>query len=122
MKSHTHYLWFNTKQRQEIIDMTDQAAEQVRESGVAEGHPRGSATTATTRVSLHHSVRHFPDPSEEVCRLITNQPWSLLTQSIDLSSPSLASSLQQSNVPAGTVTRSLPVTRRSSAVNVGNLV
>jgi len=37
MKSHTHYLWFNTKQRQEIIDVTDQVTEQVRESGVQEG-------------------------------------------------------------------------------------
>ena len=37
MKSHTHYLWFNTKQRQEIIDITEQVAEQARESAVAEG-------------------------------------------------------------------------------------
>src|SRR6266550_2245973 len=37
MTSHTHYLWFNTKSRQEIIDITDEVAEQVRESGVAEG-------------------------------------------------------------------------------------
>jgi len=29
MKSHTHYLWFNTKQRQEIIDITDEVAKQV---------------------------------------------------------------------------------------------
>ena len=27
MRSHTHYLWFNTKSRQEIIDITDQVAE-----------------------------------------------------------------------------------------------
>ena len=37
MQSHTHYLWFNTKQRQEIIDVTDEVAEQVRHSGVREG-------------------------------------------------------------------------------------
>ena len=37
MKSHTHYLWFTTKQRQEIIDITDTVAEQVTKSGVAEG-------------------------------------------------------------------------------------
>jgi len=28
MKSHTHYLWFNTTKRQEIIDITDTVAEQ----------------------------------------------------------------------------------------------
>ena len=36
MKSHTHYLWFNTKQRQEIIDVTEQVAAQVAASGVKE--------------------------------------------------------------------------------------
>ena len=37
MKSHTHYLWFTTKNRQEIIDITDTVAEQVRASAVQEG-------------------------------------------------------------------------------------
>src|SRR3989475_7167099 len=37
MKSHTHYLWFNTKGRQEILDITDAVAEQVRMSAVQEG-------------------------------------------------------------------------------------
>jgi secondary thiamine-phosphate synthase enzyme len=37
MKTHTHYLWFNTKQRQEIIDITEQVAGEVAKSGVAEG-------------------------------------------------------------------------------------
>src|ERR1700694_4526690 len=37
MKSHTHYLWFNTKQRQEIIDITDEVAAEVEKSGVREG-------------------------------------------------------------------------------------
>ena len=37
--THTHYLWFETKRRQEIIDITDQVAEQVAVSQVSEGHP-----------------------------------------------------------------------------------
>src|SRR6266699_1427776 len=57
MKSHTHYLWFTTKQRQEIIDVTDQVAEQVRESGVAEGFALVSAMhiTASVFVNDHES-------------------------------------------------------------------
>jgi len=37
MKTRTHYLWFETKQRQEIIDITDEVAAQVQASGVQEG-------------------------------------------------------------------------------------
>ena len=37
MRSHTHYLWFNTRQRQEIIDITDTVAEQVGAANVREG-------------------------------------------------------------------------------------
>src|SRR5881398_3455488 len=57
MKSHTHYLWFTTKQRQEIIDITDQVAEQVRESGVAEGLSLVSAMhiSASVFVNDHES-------------------------------------------------------------------
>ncbi len=57
MKSHTHYLWFTTKQRQEIIDITEQVAEQVRESGVAEGLALVSAMhiTASVFVNDHES-------------------------------------------------------------------
>src|SRR5205807_7712820 len=57
MKSLTHYLWFTTKQRQEIIDITDQVAEQVRASGVAEGFTLVSAMhiTASVFVNDHES-------------------------------------------------------------------
>ena len=34
MKAHTHYLWFNTKQRQEIIDITDEVVKAVEVSKV----------------------------------------------------------------------------------------
>ncbi len=57
MKSHTHYLWFNTKQRQEIIDITDAVGEQVRTSGVREGFVLVSAMhiTASVFVNDHES-------------------------------------------------------------------
>src|SRR5256886_795278 len=57
MTSHTHYLGFNTKSRQEIIDITDEVAEQVRESGVAEGLALVSAMhiTASVFVNDHES-------------------------------------------------------------------
>ncbi|MBL8960158.1 MAG: YjbQ family protein, partial [Gemmatimonadetes bacterium] len=37
MAAHTHYLWFETRKRQEIIDITDTVAEQVTASGIVEG-------------------------------------------------------------------------------------
>ena len=57
MQSHTHYLWFNTKLRQEIIDVTDEVAEQVRHSGVREGFVLVSAMhiTASVFVNDHES-------------------------------------------------------------------
>jgi secondary thiamine-phosphate synthase enzyme len=57
MKSHTHYLWFTTKQRQEIIDVTESVEEQVRHSGVAEGFVLVSAMhiTASVFVNDHES-------------------------------------------------------------------
>src|SRR2546426_9337849 len=57
MTSHPHSLWFNTKQREEIIDITEQVAEQVRESGVGEGVALVSAMhiTASVFVNDHES-------------------------------------------------------------------
>lgn len=57
MKAHTHYLWFNTKKRQEIIDVTDEVAEQVAASAVAEGFVLVSAMhiTASVFVNDHES-------------------------------------------------------------------
>ena len=37
MKSHTHYLWFETKRRQEIIDLTGEVETQLKQSGIREG-------------------------------------------------------------------------------------
>ncbi len=57
MKSHTEYLWFNTKQRQEIIDITDTVVEHVEASGVQEGFVLVSAMhiTASVFVNDHES-------------------------------------------------------------------
>lgn len=57
MKSHTHYLSFNTKQRQEIIDITDTVEAQVTESGVREGLVLVSAMhiSASVFVNDHES-------------------------------------------------------------------
>jgi len=37
MKSYTGYLWFNTKDRQEFINITSQVEEAVEKSGIKEG-------------------------------------------------------------------------------------
>ena len=57
MKSHTHYLWFQTKQRQEILDITDDVAKAVAQSGVVEGFVLVSAMhiTASVFVNDHES-------------------------------------------------------------------
>jgi len=37
MKTHTEYLWFNTKNRYEIINITHEVENVLRKSGVKEG-------------------------------------------------------------------------------------
>jgi secondary thiamine-phosphate synthase enzyme len=53
VRSHTHYLWFNTKQRQEIIDITDTVAAQVTASGVQEGMTLVSAMHISASVFVN---------------------------------------------------------------------
>ena len=53
MPAHTHYLWFETKQRQEIIDITDEVAEQVRASGIVEGYVLVSAMHISASVFVN---------------------------------------------------------------------
>ncbi|HTT67636.1 MAG TPA: secondary thiamine-phosphate synthase enzyme YjbQ [Gemmatimonadales bacterium] len=57
MTAHTDYLWFKTKQRQEIIDITDDVARAVQKSGIAEGFVLVSAMhiTASVFVNDHES-------------------------------------------------------------------
>src|SRR3989338_4582456 len=53
MKSATEYLWFETKKRQEFIRITDQVADVVKKSGVAEGLVLVSAMHITAAVYVN---------------------------------------------------------------------
>ena len=53
MTAHTHYLWFETKKQQEIIDITDEVEEQVVESGVQEGFALVSAMHISASVFIN---------------------------------------------------------------------
>ena len=57
MPTHTHYLWFETKRRQEIIDITDEVEVQVKASRVREGMVLVSAMhiSASVFVNDHES-------------------------------------------------------------------
>ncbi len=57
MTSHTEYLWFKTKKRQEIIDITDEVEAQLEVSGIREGFVLVSAMhiTASVFVNDHES-------------------------------------------------------------------
>ena len=54
--AHTHYLWFETKRRQEIIDITDEVEEQVRGQRRARGI-RAGLRHAHQRVGLRERPR-----------------------------------------------------------------
>jgi secondary thiamine-phosphate synthase enzyme len=53
MKSHTEYLWFNTKERRELVHLTDTVGEIVRKSGVQEGFALVSAMHITAGVFVN---------------------------------------------------------------------
>jgi secondary thiamine-phosphate synthase enzyme len=57
MSSHTHYLWFETKQRQEIIDITADVERELEKSGIQEGLALVSAMhiSASVFVNDHES-------------------------------------------------------------------
>lgn len=75
MTSHTHYLWFQTKRRQEILDITDQVAEQVGASGVQEGLVLVSAMHITASVFVND---HEPGLWQDILKWLedTVAPWS----------------------------------------------
>jgi secondary thiamine-phosphate synthase enzyme len=50
---HTDYLWFNTKQRREIVRITDEVAAIVKASGVGEGMALVSAMHITAGVFVN---------------------------------------------------------------------
>jgi secondary thiamine-phosphate synthase enzyme len=53
MKSATEYLWLNTKQHREFINITDKVEEFVTDSGVQEGFVLVSAMHITARVYVN---------------------------------------------------------------------
>ena len=53
MKSHTKYLWFNTRQRREYVNITGEVEEALRESGVQEGMALVSAIHITAGVYVN---------------------------------------------------------------------
>lgn len=57
MPTHTHYLWFDTARRQEIIDVTDEVQDQVTASTIREGYALVSAMhiSASVFVNDHES-------------------------------------------------------------------
>ena len=66
MAAHTHYVWFNTKKRQELIDITDEVAEQLRVSGIREGFALVSAMHISASIfvndhesGLWHDILHW---------------------------------------------------------------
>ena len=53
MKTHTDYLWFHTKARQEFVRITDQVASIVAKSGVTDGMVLVSAMHITSGVYVN---------------------------------------------------------------------
>jgi secondary thiamine-phosphate synthase enzyme len=53
MTTFTHYLWFNTKKRQEFVRITDEVAKAVEESGIKEGMVLVSAMHITAGVYVN---------------------------------------------------------------------
>lgn len=74
MKSHTHYLWFSTKRRQEILDITDEVEAQLRESGIQEGLALVSAMHISASVFVND---HEPGLWEDILKWLegTVAPW-----------------------------------------------
>jgi secondary thiamine-phosphate synthase enzyme len=68
MRSHTEYLWFNTKSRRELVNVTDRLAEIVAASKVREGFCLVSAMHITAAIwvndeesGLKHDVMEWLD-------------------------------------------------------------
>jgi len=53
MKSHTHYIWLNTKNRYEIVNITREVEEAVEKSGVREGLCLANAMHITSSVFIN---------------------------------------------------------------------
>jgi secondary thiamine-phosphate synthase enzyme len=53
MKTYTQYLWFNTKHRQEFINITSQVSQAIRKSGIKEGLCLVNAMHITSSVFIN---------------------------------------------------------------------
>src|SRR5262245_19427797 len=53
MKSFTHYLWMNTPQRKQLLNITDEIAAAVSKSGVKEGFALASAMHITAGIFVN---------------------------------------------------------------------
>ena len=53
MKSHTEYLWFNTKKRREFINITPEIESALAKSGIQEGFALASAMHITAGVYIN---------------------------------------------------------------------
>ena len=53
MKSHTEYLWFNTRNRRELVRITDAVESIVKKSGVKEGFCLVSAMHITAGIIVN---------------------------------------------------------------------
>lgn len=53
MKTYTHYLWFNTKNRHEIVNITDQVEDAITASGIKEGLCLVNAMHITSSVFIN---------------------------------------------------------------------
>ena len=75
MKSYTHYLWFTTKSRRELINITDDVEAALRESGVQEGLCLVSAMHITAAIWVNDNEPGlWQDFSEWVERLAPQRP------------------------------------------------
>ena len=57
MKSHTQYLWFNTKDRYDIVHITPQVEAEVRKSGIKEGLCLVNAMHITSSVFINDNEK-----------------------------------------------------------------
>ena len=53
MKSHTEYIWFNTRKKREYINITNHIEESVKKSGIKEGFALVSAMHITAGVYIN---------------------------------------------------------------------
>ena len=75
MTSHTHYLWFETRRRQEIIDITDEVEAELAKSGIREGYALVSAMHISASVFVND---HESGLWQDILRWLeeTIAPWS----------------------------------------------